>query len=545
MLSLLQAAGLTAVLWAVWKFGLRHYLRPSSLDNVPGPKPESWIFGSLNTFFSRHSRPFHESIWRNYSGVAKLQTFLGRPMLYVWDPKAMHSIVIKDQYTYEETDVFINFNHMVFGPSLLSSLGNEHRRQRKMLNPVFHINHMRYMCQTFYKVTHKLRGAINKQVLDGPKEIDLMQWFTRTALELLGQGGLGHSFDSLEDDTENTFTEDLKTLIPNFRPFLLVSRFLPIYKLNHIGTPAFRRWVVESIPSQRIKRCLQIMDRLDGVSRDILARKKAALAAGDEALLQSMGEGKDIMSVLLKANTQASEDERMPDDEFLGHMCSLMFAAMDTTSGALARIIHLLAQHPDVQEKLRAEIVEARRGDGDIDYDQLVTLPYLEAVCRESLRLHSPATTMSRQTREDVVMPLSQPIRGKDGTMMHEITVPKGTIVAVGILASNCNEALWGPDAMEWKPERWLKPLPQAVLDAHIPGVYSNLMTFLGGGRACIGFKFSQMEMKIVLSVLLETFKFSPSNKDIYWHLGGLQSPAIGREGAKAQMPLIVERISP
>lgn len=60
---------------------------------------------------------------------------------------------------------------------------------------------------------------------------------------------------------------------------------------------------------------------------------------------------------------------------------------MDTTSGALARILQLLADHPDVQTKLRAEILEAQ-GDGeDISYDQLVELPYLEAVCRETLRL--------------------------------------------------------------------------------------------------------------------------------------------------------------
>ena len=64
-----------------------------------------------------------------------------------------------------------------------------------------------------------------------------------------------------------------------------------------------------------------------------------------------------------------------------------MFAAMDTTSGALARILHLLAQHSDVQEKLRQEIIAACDEDGNIDYDTLVALPYLEAVCRESLRV--------------------------------------------------------------------------------------------------------------------------------------------------------------
>lgn len=77
------------------------------------------------------------------------------------------------------------------------------------------------------------------------------------------------------------------------------------------------------------------------------------------------------------------------------------------------------------------------------------------------------------------MLPLSVPVRGKDGRMMNEIFVPKDTSVFVGINASNTNTALWGADAYEWKPERWLKPLPDAVLDAKIPGVYANLYVFV------------------------------------------------------------------
>lgn len=65
---------------------------------------------------------------------------------------------------------------------------------------------------------------------------------------------------------------------------------------------------------------------------------------------------------------------------------TLIFAATDTTSGALAQILQLLAQHPDVQDKLRTEIIQAGEGQ-DIPYDQLVDLPYLDAVCRETLRV--------------------------------------------------------------------------------------------------------------------------------------------------------------
>lgn len=76
---------------------------------------------------------------------------------------------------------------------------------------------------------------------------------------------------------------------------------------------------------------------------------------------------------------------------------------------------------------------------------------------------------------EDAVLPLSQPVRATDGTLLHEVAVPRGTNIFVSVLGCNRNEALWGSDAGEWKPERWLAPLPAALESAAIPGVYSNL----------------------------------------------------------------------
>ena len=72
-------------------------------------------------------------------------------------------------------------------------------------------------------------------------------------------------------------------------------------------------------------------------------------------------------------------------------------------------------------------------------------------------------------------MPLSNPVQGLNGELMNEILVPKDTTVFIGIKASNRNKALWGEDADEFKPERWLSQLPDAVGEAHIPGVYANL----------------------------------------------------------------------
>lgn len=70
-------------------------------------------------------------------------------------------------------------------------------------------------------------------------------------------------------------------------------------------------------------------------------------------------------------------------------LSTFILAGMDTTSNALARILHLLALHPDVQDKLRAELVDAQEQYGDrVPYDELSSLPYMDAICRETMRLY-------------------------------------------------------------------------------------------------------------------------------------------------------------
>ena len=117
---------------------------------------------------------------------------------------------------------------------------------------------------------------------------------------------------------------------------------------------------------------------------------------------------------VVKANMAATASEQMTDEEilsqtsyvptncyFLGENLTrpcrtFILAGMDTTSNALSRILHQLSMYPDAQTKLRAELVEATNGGTiDLDYDTLMKLPYLDAVCRETLRLFAPVTFSS------------------------------------------------------------------------------------------------------------------------------------------------------
>jgi hypothetical protein len=170
--------------------------------------------------------------------------------LYVFDPKALHHILIKDQDIFEETAFFIECvrvlvqswlnnrrlimprrNRVIFGLGLLSTTGIDiallllniltssegahHREQRKLINPVFSTAHLRDMVPIFYNVTYKvslsldhllpphgflltpilhfgqLRDILVRQLREGPREIDMLAWIARTSLEIIGEAGLG------------------------------------------------------------------------------------------------------------------------------------------------------------------------------------------------------------------------------------------------------------------------------------------------------------------------------------------------------------------
>jgi cytochrome P450 len=155
-------------------------------------------------------------------------------------------------------------------------------------------------------------------------------------------------------------------------------------------------------------------------------------------------------------------------------------------------------------------------------------LPYLDALARETLRLYAPITFLSRTTRKDVVLPLSSPIQSTTGDTISAIPIRSNTNVIIGIAAANRDREIWGDDADEWKPERWLgKGFSEVTRSGEkLPGVYSGMMTFLGGSRACIGFKFSELELKVVISTLIESLEFTPSKtKEIVWRNSSIQNP--------------------
>ncbi|KAI1788589.1 cytochrome P450 [Ganoderma leucocontextum] len=542
-LAILVASGL--ILHFIWRFA-RNYLVRSPLDKLPGPPSGSIISGNMFQMFNHNSWKFVDDLIQTYGPVAKCHGFFGTRTLHIYDPKAMQSIYVKEQENYYRGEKNVSTIRLLLGPGLLGTYGAAHKKQRKMLNPVFSGACMRNLTPLFYDVAGRLGTALESRVKDGPKDLDVLAWMGRAALELVGRGGLGYSFDPLvaESESKDAFAESVKCFVPSTNDTLWTREFTPY--LSYLGPAWLRRFLLNLVPIPSIQRLKTITDIMWKRTEEIYYAKKAAIESGDEELLHALGEGKDIMSVLLKENMNASEEDRLPDEEVLAQMGTFILAGVDTTSNGLSRLLHLLCMNQDVQGKLRAELREAQEQYGkDIPYDELCALPYLDAICRETLRLHAPVSINARQAKVDTVIPLSEPVRCTDGTLITEVAVPKGTTIFLNLRGCNINKALWGEDAWEWKPERWLQPMPKAVEDARIPGIYANLMTFISGGYACIGFKFSQLEMKVVLAILVSTFHFQVSpDKPILWNFAGITYPVTDHASSKPEMTLNVSLAS-
>ncbi|KAM5544699.1 hypothetical protein V8D89_001597 [Ganoderma adspersum] len=521
----------------------------SVLHNLPGPPSAPWLIGNLKEFFDRDCWDYRAEYARQYGRVAKLHGMFGAKWVHVWDTKALHAIFVKDQDYYLEPLLTMR---ILIGPGLFATEGEQHRRQRKMLNPVFSTKHLRGMVPLFYQVTGQTCDAIIQRVHTSGRsnvaEIDMLSWMGRTTLEIIGQVGFGHTFDDFASDEPDEFRTAIKSFFPEMMKSILIRVFLPI--LVHIGTPAFRRRAVELIPLEGVQSMRHISDVLYERSVRIFADKKAALAKGDEALKHDIGEGQDIMSILLRENVLASNDDRLPDDELIAQVTTMLIAGMDTTANTLAHVLDLLSQHQDVQDKLRAEILQALEADGDgddamLDFDRLMDLPYLEAVCRESFRVYPSVACLFREATQDMLLPLSEPIRMGDGSIISSLPILKGTRLIPNLAACNVDPALWGPAASEWKPDRWLQSLPKAVEEARVPGIYSHMMTFLSGNKACIGFKFAQIELKVVLFVLLQRFRFEPTGDPIAWNSAPVQYPTVGKVSEYPALPLKVTLLDP
>ena len=160
-----------------------------------------------------------------------------------------------------------------------------------------------------------------------------------------------------------------------------------------------------------------------------------------------------------------------------------------------------------MQDKLRAELSDyfgSHTDNASMTSGSLELLPYLDAVTKEQLRFFPSVPITGRQAVRDTLI-LGQPI-------------PTGTYVIMSPWAINRSKTLWGPDAQEFKPERWLAAGQGSLGGAKSP---LSLMTFLHGPRSCIGQAFSRAELKCLVAAMVLKFEFQMADPSEVIEPGG------------------------
>ncbi|KAG2002365.1 cytochrome P450 [Coprinopsis cinerea AmutBmut pab1-1] len=182
-------------------------------------------------------------------------------------------------------------------------------------------------------------------------------------------------------------------------------------------------------------------------------------------------------------------------------LLNMLLASRDTTATVLTFLTYLLATHPDVTDRLRAEILEHVGPTSHPFPDTLKQLKYLRAVLNETMRLYPPVPLNIRETRSaSCTLPPSDPTYASSDT--RPFYMPAKTIIMYFPLLTQRNPALWGEDAEEFVPERWIDP-DRASKIVNNPAMYAP---FSAGPRICLGQNYAYNQMSYFVVRLLQQF---------------------------------------
>ncbi|KAI8634470.1 bifunctional P-450:NADPH-P450 reductase [Xylariaceae sp. FL1651] len=195
---------------------------------------------------------------------------------------------------------------------------------------------------------------------------------------------------------------------------------------------------------------------------------------------------KDLLNAMLKG-VDSKTGKRMSDSSIIDNLITFLIAGHETTSGTLSFAFYRLLKNPEAYQKAQREVDEVV-GKGPITVDHLSKVPYITAILRETLRLDAPISLFVVTSLEDTLLAGKYP-------------VSKDEQLALFLARAHVDPAVWGDDALEFKPERMLdEPFNKLPKNAWKP--------FGNGARACIGRPFAMQEAVLAMVMLLQNFNF-------------------------------------
>ncbi|KAF9577455.1 hypothetical protein BGW38_007324 [Lunasporangiospora selenospora] len=518
LLSILSAAFALVSTYLLYKtYLLPNFLSPLRL--IPGP-PVSNKYNPYRLPFLGHFLEIlvdeaglpHRRWIEQYGHIVHYRGPFNNLRVVIAGPKALQHVLNTNSYKYIKPPRINRALAAVLGNGVLLAEGDVHRKQRKMLNPAFSHKHIKEMVPIMAgpaAALAKIWSSRADEAVGQVAEFDITVDLGRATLDIIGQAGFGYDFQSLASP-KNELSNAYKTLFDSSSALLQFLRtFIPV--LNSIPFESNRtRW-----------KALQSIDRvttklIDDKRAEALERQKQHTDSGNELDQEEVEDGKDLMSILIRGNEQVGslEEGKLTDQELKDQILTFLAAGHETTSVTVTWMLHVFSVNQAVQRRVRKEIlthIGHPSKDKPLSYDTLNALPYLNACVKELLRYIPPVPTVSRVASEDDVILGYQ--------------IPKDTQVFISPAALHKLKSVYGEDADEFKPERWLDPSlastaeTLALLGNEKEAAATKLVTpdmawaylpFMTGPRNCIGSKFALIETKILLYYLMVDLEYHP-----------------------------------
>jgi len=375
---------------------------------------------------------------REYGDVVYIP--LGRQHIYcISHPDAIRDVLVTQQNKFKKSRM-LERARVLLGDGLLTSEGEHHRRQRRLVQPAFHRDRL-----AGYGAVMVERSAIARDRWQPGQPFDVLQEMMRLTLAIVAKTLFSTQVDSEADEIGTALTEVFSLFEIILMPFSELLEKLPL--------PAVRRF----------KRARKRLD--ETIYRLIAERRASGIDAGD------------LLSMLLLA----SDDEGtggMSDEQVRDEALTLFLAGHETTADALTWAWYLLSQNPEAEAAFHAELDRVLAGRLP-SFDDLPQLRYTENVFAEALRLYPPAWGIGRRALEDFPV--------------GDFVIPARSVVLMSPYVVH-RDPRWFPDPLAFRPERWLAEDSSRPKFAYFP--------FGGGARVCIGERFAWMEGTLLLAAI-------------------------------------------
>ncbi|MFM7643141.1 MAG: cytochrome P450, partial [Cyanobium sp.] len=392
-----------------------------------------------------------------YGEVFSLHVGYGlKPLVFCSDPEGLRVLLGNDEGpTITAPGELNRFFEPLLGPqSVIGLSGEPHRRMRQLLMPPFHGERMRSYGEVISAIA---QSEANTWRSGAP--IEVRSAMARISLLVILQTVFGLREGPRMDRLAKSLVDLLETANQPLSTLLLFSNLLQL----DLG------------PISPWGRFLRKREVIDALLFEEIAERRA----------ESDPQRDDILSLLLDARDE--EGQPLTDRELRDELLTLLVAGHETTATALSWALYWLATRPEVQERLRQELTDAiPSADGPIELSALLRLPYLQAVCNETLRIY-PVAMLTFPRRLEVPLTLA-------GHRLEPGTVVLGCIY----LAHRRPEAY--PEPEHFDPDRF-------VSGSFGP---TTFLPFGSGSRRCIGMAFALLEMKVVLAQLVASHQLEP-----------------------------------